>query len=215
MQFTVAARGTRLWLDAADLVGKSYSEAFGATSFSKPDRFVTASVHRPSGTEVLACVGLTFGSHKEFFAEQYLDQPVEKIVSETFDLPCTREDLIEVGPLASSGARAGSELMRIFPVFMWALGKRYVLCTATRHLDALFARLGYLFTPIAEADPSRLNPEDQSKWGSYYENAPRTGVMRLDTLAHSFFLDNVGRYRLAKLNLMLPDYDDEAARRVA
>lgn len=173
MQFTVAARGTRLWQDAAELVARSYAEAFGATSFSKPDRFVTASVHRPGGTEVLACTGLTFGTHRPFFAERYLDAPVETVVSGVFDLPCSRDDLIEVGPLASSGAR------------------------------------------VAEADHSRLAPEDQSKWGSYYDNAPRTGVMRLDTAAHSFFLDNVGRYRLAKLNLLLPDYDEEAARRVA
>jgi hypothetical protein len=213
MQFTVATRGTRQWQSAAELVARSYAEAFGATSFSKPDRFVTASVHRPDGMEVLACVGLTFGSTKPFFAERYLDEPVEVLVSRRFEVPCTREDLVEVGPLASAGARAGSELMRIFPVFMWALGKRYVLCTATRTLEQLFGRLGYAFQPVADADPSRLAPEDQSQWGTYYDNAPRTGVMRLDTLAHSFFLNSVGRYRLAKLNLLLPDYEE--ARNVA
>jgi hypothetical protein len=215
MQFTVAARGTKLWQSAADLVQKSYAEAFGATSFSKPDRFITATNHRLGQTEMLACAGLSFGIDRPFFLERYLDAPVEEIVSSRFDLPCERDDLVEVGPLASTGAKAGTELLRIFPVFMWALGKRYVVCTATKTLEALLGRIGYIFQPLADADAGRLDNADQSAWGSYYDNAPRTGVMRLDTLAHSFFLNSVGRYRMAKLSLLLPEDEDQEARRVA
>lgn len=186
------------WKDATTLVQNKYKRTFDADVMPKPDCFVACYVPSLEGTgsELVACTGVTFGSSKRFFSERYLDEPVEALLSRVDGVPVSRESIVEVGSLASIQRDVGSELVRITPLLMWCLGKQYIFCTASQPLRRLFTRVGITFQPLAESNISRLDEADRGRWGSYYELQPETGYIRLG--GHADLISNsVKRYRFS------------------
>lgn len=203
MRVEVAPRHSPLWRNAAELVRDNFSEAFAASVMPDPDAF--AVLHR-GGEEVLACTGLSFDDGGPFFCERYLDGRIEDILTERLGVPVLRDQVIQVGSLASRGPRAAIELLRAQTVILWGMGHRYALMTATRKLASLLSRLGYSFIPLAEASAQRLTARERERWGSYYDNDPRTGAVVLDDEHFSrFFAGGFGKYLLTELDVQIRD----------
>lgn len=119
---------------------------------------------------VQGVLGLRPGACGRFFVENYLDAPIESIVSGLQGAPVDRSLIIETGNLA--GSRGSSQLLFIaLTEVLYQAGFRWVTFTATAQVSALLHRLGFAPQEICEADLQRLGAHGKD-WGSYYDNKP-------------------------------------------
>ncbi|NDY91828.1 thermostable hemolysin [Ideonella livida] len=186
MQIKVATPETAEWDAAVRIVREKYRKAFAADVHPHPDRFVVCLEDDGPQPRAVACAGLTFSRQTPLFSEAYLDTPAHRAIGQQEGQPVAREAVLEVGALASVSYRAGTELIRALPLLCWCLGKRYILCTATRPLRALFEDVGICFTPLVQADPQRLDAGALAAWGSYYRQSPQTGFVSLEQMSRQF-----------------------------
>jgi len=124
------------------------------------------------GGEYSAAVGLAPAGNGKVFAEQYLDTPVEQVISEKLGLQVARNQIVEIGNLVSTWKGSSLLLFIVIGEVMERLGYHYVIFTGTREVKALLARLRYSPIVLADADPARL-PDGGASWGSYYTNNPQ------------------------------------------
>ncbi|WP_342246832.1 thermostable hemolysin [Pseudomonas sp. OTU5201] len=127
-----------------------------------------------------AVAGIRLAEHGSLFLEQYLEGPAESLISRLAPHPVTREQVVEVGNLAS--INAGNARLIIVAV-TWLLnlrGLEWVVFTGAPSLINSFRRLGLEPLRLGEADPNRLNGQEQEQWGTYYEQKPQvfTGNIR-------------------------------------
>ena len=217
MHFTNAGRGTPLWRSAMALVRRRFEATFEAVTAAQPDSFLVAYEARTADAanhRVLACAGITVGRDRPFFCERYLPAPAEEVVSAHLGRSCPREEIMEVGQMASDSPGAAGALLGVLPVFAWECGMRYAVMTVTEQLGQVLARCGYLFEPIVEARREQLPVEEQEKWGRYYDAGPRTGVIRMENLA-PVLARSAGRYRSTDLFFALVDDGEEPRLAVA
>ncbi|MEN9864412.1 MAG: hypothetical protein RL748_2 [Pseudomonadota bacterium] len=202
MQIKFAARGTEDWNKALDLVKEKFKKTFEAEVMPNPDYFVTCMIPSPAGDgimQVASCASLSYASDHKMFAEQYLDEPIEDIIGDREGRLVQRDEILEIGSIVSLIPKTGLALVKAFPMVVLCLGKRYVLSTATKQLQAVFGMAGLKFEILTIADPNRLET-DPAKWGSYYEHTPETGYFSLEAclpaLGHS-----IGCYRMADIDM--------------
>ncbi len=122
------------------------------------------------GGKLCATLGYRRAHRETLFLERYLDQPVEQCLAAVLGRDVARDDVVEIGSLASCNAVA--------MIALWSrtandLGGDAEIAVAvlTAPLRRMFQRLGVNLVPLAKADPARLGPE-RAIWGSYYENDP-------------------------------------------
>lgn len=173
MKIVLAHRDTREWKESAALVRGVFHEEFGADIHAEPDCFV-AYLSRPDhGAEAVeACAGISFFGPKPLFTEQYLDAPVEEVLTGVYGHTVHRDEVLQVGSIASRQITAGADIIRALPLILAGMGRPYAVLTATARLAALMKRLGIVYRMLCEADGSRLGPGELARWGSYYEARP-------------------------------------------
>jgi len=103
--------------------------------------------------------------------EDYLDRPIEDLVSDLYGRAIARERIVEIGAHASEQSRA--------TVALWARAARYLdgiadvaVAVLTAPLRGMFDRLGIEVVELCDADPARL-PDAGVSWGQYYELRPK------------------------------------------
>jgi len=119
----------------------------------------------------VAVAGWRGADAEPLFLESYLDTPIETALHTLTGQTLHREQIVEVGNLASE--KAGGSLQVILHLarqFVEA-GYEWVVFTATRELVGIFAKLGLPLLALAKADPARLGSA-AADWGSYYESSP-------------------------------------------
>lgn len=122
--------------------------------------------------EYSAAVGLAPASTGQLFAEQYLDMPVEQVISQKLGINIPRDQVVEIGNLVSTWKGSSLLLFIVIGEVMRRLGYHYVMFTGTREVKALLARLRYSPIVLADANPAVL-PDGGASWGSYYSNQPQ------------------------------------------
>jgi hypothetical protein len=125
--------------------------------------------------QIGAVAGLRPARDGALFLEQYFDGPVEQAVSRTYRTPVDREQIVEIGNLASDAPGAASLLFGMLPTLLARAGLRWVVCTATPQVRAMLDRLGFPTRTICRADPVVLG-DGQRDWGSYYDSCPQVIV---------------------------------------
>ena len=118
-----------------------------------------------------AAAGYTPAHGQALFLEQYLDAPVEITLGEASGERVQRERIAEVGNLAAATGM-GRLLIPALGAYLFELGYRWVVFTATRELHNAFRRLHLEPLQLAPALACRL-PDGGAAWGSYYAHAPR------------------------------------------
>ncbi|MGD8589947.1 MAG: thermostable hemolysin [Chromatiales bacterium] len=116
-------------------------------------------------------IGYRDGMVKPLFSEQYLDRPIEKVMTESLGEQVDRRLLVEVGNLALLGPGEARWVIAAITAFLHAAGYRWVLFTAVKSLFNAFQRLGLKPVRIATPDPKRL-PDGGRNWGRYYQAGP-------------------------------------------
>lgn len=122
--------------------------------------------------EILAAAGYRSGAHV-LFLERYLGQPVENAIASRCGAIVAREQIVEIGHLASSRAGISRHLMRELAEHLQQLGFRWAAITATRELRVIFKRLRVHSIALAPAMPSALGTRAAALWGRYYAHAPQ------------------------------------------
>ncbi|WP_442108103.1 thermostable hemolysin [Pseudomonas sp. NUPR-001] len=182
---SVATRQACLMLCAEGDAGREALEAFIHARFESTHH---ANVHRylpqliglqDSHGQLIAVAGIRPASLGPLFLEQYLDDPLESVVSRHAGCSATREQLVEVGNLAALSAGSARVMITAITWLLAARDLHWVAFTAASTLVNSFHRLGLQPTLIAEADPHRLNGELAS-WGSYYAQHPQVYVGNID-----------------------------------
>ncbi len=168
-----------------EYISRVYHDNYKATANPDPDIIITCK-DKDSG-ELLACTGISFSALGQcLFSERYLDAPLDVLISQQTDHVLSRHQVVEIGSLASDNPNAAADFIRIVPIIAWLMGSKAILCTSTRRLRKLLAFHQIPFTMLAEASSARLSPEEKVAWGSYYDQAPQTGVILLEQCGHLF-----------------------------
>lgn len=117
--------------------------------------------------------GIRPAASTPLFLENYLDQPVEDLLSARMGTDIMRSDLVEIGNLVSSQRGASHILFLIFTSMLYQAGYRWIVFTATKALRNNLCKLGFEFTYLSDADPAVLDEESQLNWGDYYSTQPQ------------------------------------------
>ena len=128
------------------------------------------SVHDVHGN-VLAAVGFRSAAKETLFLEQYLSQGVERAAGDAFGAAIERNQIIEIGNLASNGKGASIFLFVTLAAYLKQQGYTHAVATATDTLRKAFRFLKFDLVELAAADRSAL-PDQGRTWGRYYESDP-------------------------------------------
>ena len=142
--------------------------------------------------EPLAAMGIRSGVN-QFFLEQYLDAPMEDILSSRFGGEVSREEIVELGNLA--GDRSSLlQLMTHAWMLLNAHEIEFVAVTATRDLRHYFRQQP--FEILAEAAPGRV--DNKAQWGRYYDADPQVLAARVADYEYKFAALSERRLRLQR-----------------
>ena len=119
----------------------------------------------------VAVAGWRGAATEPLFLENYLDAPIETILRALTGQTLRREQIVEVGNLASEKAGGSLQVIRHLARKFVEAGHEWVVFTATQELIGIFAKLGLPLLALAKADPTRLGSA-AADWGSYYESVP-------------------------------------------
>jgi Thermostable hemolysin len=132
-----------------------------------------------TGGRIRGVVGFRNGLTQPLFSEQYLDTPVEKVMTTHPGHIVERRHVVEVGNLALAGTGEARWVIAAMTVLLQAAGYRWVLFTAVKPLFNAFQRLGLRPVQIAIPDPKRL-AGGGNHWGSYYQAGPMVYVGNIE-----------------------------------
>lgn len=118
-----------------------------------------------------AAAGWRGAASGALFLENYLEQPAEVLLSRLAGHPVAREQVVEVGHLASRQAGGGVRMILALAAELDRAGYEWVMFTATRELIGIFSRMGLPPLALASADPACLGDAARD-WGRYYDTRP-------------------------------------------
>ncbi len=122
-----------------------------------------------------AAIGLRNAGKERLFLEQYLDRTVEQQISQIFQQPVARDDVIEIGNLVSSRRGSSYLLFVIVAAILYEAGYRWVICTATSQVQHIIKKLKIESDVVCMADVCKLE-DGQDQWGAYYSRNPQVMV---------------------------------------
>jgi hypothetical protein len=118
-----------------------------------------------------AAVGYASARDEPLFLEQYLDAPVEVVLSRAFGRAVDRARVVEVGNLAAIDAGMARRLIAELARRFHREGYRWAAFTATSEVRNSFRRLRLVPVVLARADRARLR-QGADSWGDYYSHDP-------------------------------------------
>lgn len=120
-----------------------------------------------------AAVGIRPALGHDLFLEQYLAETAEKAIGGLTGECVEREHIVEIGSLVATHGGASQLVYLIMAAVLQRAGFEWLVITATPQVQKAINRLGFELYPLAYADPSILDTDSLSDWGSYYECQPR------------------------------------------
>ncbi len=146
-----------------------YAQIYGASL--KVAYPILISIRDAEG-DILAATGFRYARDEPLFLEHYTRAPIERALSSEYGMPISRDEIAEIGNLASGGGGASIFLFAAMAAYLNAKNIRYATITGTGFLKKRLKTLGLKPHFICDADPARLPPEEISCWGSYYNTRP-------------------------------------------
>lgn len=133
---------------------------------------------RDENGELVAAFGLRKAAESPLFLEQYLDMPVELLLSKRFNKTITRNEITEIGNLAVSNPRNAGVLIAHVIQHSLDIGVEWAVATAHHSLQNGLIKGGRDVFALQAADPAKLDPRELASWGSYYSNLPQVVAIR-------------------------------------
>ena len=128
---------------------------------------------RTAEGNILSAIGFRYASEEPLFLEHYTGQPIEQCLSKTYGKLVERNEIAEIGNLASLGGGASIYLFAALSSYLNARHIRYATITGTAALQERIRKLGLEPRALCNAEPALLSDEARAQWGSYYEQNPQ------------------------------------------
>lgn len=124
------------------------------------------------GGRLCGVTGYRDAATEDLFLERYLDRPVQDAIAEASGACVSREQVVEVGNLASLRCRAAVHLVALLPQHLMQYGRHWVVFTATQGVRNILQRFR---APLYELAPARAERVAGlgDDWGCYYQTDPR------------------------------------------
>lgn len=136
------------------------------------------------GGRLLAVCGFR-GGVRPLFLEQYLDEPVQTLISHHFGCEIQRAQLVELGGFAVRRGALALPFMSLVAPALVAEGFTCAVATATMPVRRCVSRLGVPFKRLAAAEEGRLQADD-TRWGRYYQMRPAVIAGRIGEAIRHF-----------------------------
>ena len=127
---------------------------------------------------LMAAFGWKKASDGTLFLEQYLDEPIESLISKTLNKNISREQITKIGNLAVANPRNAGILIAHVIQHSLDMGIEWCVATAHHSLQNGLIKAGRDVYPLFNADKARLSQEEQTKWGTYYKHMPQVVAIR-------------------------------------
>lgn len=170
------------WVDAVHLRRKEveayvylrYRKAFDANLQTFMPVFLTLFEEG----QIISVCGIRNAAHGPLFLEQYLDLPVDALITQRLGVSVARSQIIEFGQLASFSVGYSRRHFGLMAQQLVERGYIYCIFTATDPLTALMRRMGLPLEQVQAVDANRIPNADN--WGDYYHHEPHIHIGRLD-----------------------------------
>ena len=133
---------------------------------------------RDQDNKLVAACGFRSATLEPLFLETYLDQPIEAVLSERAGFPVKRSDIVEVGNFSVTKPGVSRYLITAIVDQLHTTSKEWAVFTAVPVVRNAFTKMNLNPVILGDADKSRLSPEEQAEWGSYYEQKPQIMAIR-------------------------------------
>jgi len=127
---------------------------------------------------LMAAFGMRKAAEEKLFLEQYIDIPIEQLLTEKLGKPIRREEVTCIGNLAVSNPRNAGVLIAHVIQHSLDIGIQWCVATAHHSLQNGLIKGGRDVYPLHQADKMRLPAEQQALWGSYYDHMPQVVAIR-------------------------------------
>ena len=121
---------------------------------------------------ICGVAGFRNAANERLFLEHYLREPIETALSDRIGQPVRREQVVEIGNLASASCRAAFHLVALLPRLLLDRGNQWVVFTAT---SAVRGILEHFNAPVIDLGGAKHECVTglADDWGRYYETNPR------------------------------------------
>lgn len=168
-------------IDAADRreVEQFIHDVFAQTYGANVQHFMPELVAlRDETGELVAAFGLRKAANSPLFLEQYLDAPIETVMSNRFGKTINRNQITEIGNLAVANPRNAGVLIAHVIQHSLDIGIEWAVATAHHSLQNGLIKGGRDVFALQAADPERIEPIERTTWGSYYKHLPQVVAIR-------------------------------------
>jgi len=127
---------------------------------------------------LMAAFGLHSAADGALFLEQYIEMPIEELCMQKLGRFVSRKQITSIGNLAVANPRNAGVL--IAHVIQYSLETGIEWCVATAHhsLQNGLIKGGRDVYPLHVADKTRLEEDEQARWGRYYDKQPEIVAIR-------------------------------------
>jgi len=161
--------------EVEQFVHRVFAKTYGADVQQFMPELVTL---RDENGELVAAFGMRKAENSPLFLERYLDAPVEAVLSSRFNRTITRKQITEIGNLAVENPRNAGVLIAHVIQHSLDIGVEWCVATAHHSLQNGLIKGGRDVYALQAADKSRLSADEQTAWGSYYDNGPQVVAIR-------------------------------------
>ncbi len=168
-------------IDAADRreVEQFIHDVFAQTYGANVQHFMPELVAlRDEEGQLVAAFGLRKAGKSPLFLEQYLDAPIETVMSNRFGKTISRDQITEIGNLAVANPRNAGVLIAHVIQHSLDMGIEWAVATAHHSLQNGLIKGGRDVYALQAADPERVEPVERATWGSYYKHLPQVVAIR-------------------------------------
>ncbi|OGT16871.1 MAG: hypothetical protein A2342_07175 [Gallionellales bacterium RIFOXYB12_FULL_54_9] len=128
--------------------------------------------------QLIAACGIRNAGIEHLYLENYMDQPVEQLLSEKTGSIVLRSDIVEIGNYSVAELGLSRTLTSAIFHQLHATSKQWAVFTAIQLVQNALIRQDIFPKVLCDADIHHLPPEDRAEWGSYYEQNPKVMAIR-------------------------------------
>lgn len=127
---------------------------------------------------LMAAFGLRNAASEKLFLEQYIDEPIEQLLSRQLGREIQRAEITCIGNLAVANPRNAGVLIAHVIKHSLSMQLPWGVATAHHSLQNGLIKGGRDLYPLAVANPERLALAERANWGSYYRKLPQIVAIR-------------------------------------
>jgi hypothetical protein len=171
-QFNLHRTGSSDRGDIEDYIAEVFAQAYNA----EVTGFAPFLISMRCAGNISAAAGIQPANTAPLFLEQYLDNPIEQVLSSRYGKTIGRHEIFELCNLAALRPGVTQLIYLIMAGVMARTGLDYAVFAGTKQVAKGVSKLGFCMESIVAADPARLGA-DAANWGSYYANEPHVMVL--------------------------------------